>query len=116
LNSIAQIRQSIGGEVFDYQVLLHALAGYRKPRDRITRLLANGAIVRIKKGLYCFGEAFRKEPLTPERLQHLLRQAVDDLDVEQARREVVPFVVDQRALDVWSRDFFRQIIPRMVSI
>ena len=56
------------------------------------------------------------EPLTPDRLQHLLRQAVDDLDVKQARREVAPFILDQRALDVWSRDFFRQIIPRIMSI
>jgi hypothetical protein len=45
------------------------------------------------------------------RISHL-----DDLDVEQARREVAPFVVDQRALDLWSRDFFRQIIPRIVPI
>ena len=39
MNAIAQMRRNIGGEVFDYQVLLGALAGYRKPRDRITRLL-----------------------------------------------------------------------------
>jgi predicted nucleotidyltransferase component of viral defense system len=56
------------------------------------------------------------EPLTPDRLQHLLRQAVDELDVEQVRREVAPFIVDQRALDVWSRDFFRQIMHRIVLI
>ncbi|MDY6951489.1 MAG: nucleotidyl transferase AbiEii/AbiGii toxin family protein [Thermodesulfobacteriota bacterium] len=56
------------------------------------------------------------EPLIPDRLQHLLLQAVDDLDVDRARREVAPFVVDQRALDVWSGDFFRQIIPRIVPI
>jgi predicted nucleotidyltransferase component of viral defense system len=56
------------------------------------------------------------ERLTPDRLQHLLRQAADHLDVEQARREVAPFIVDQRALDVWSQDFFRQIIPRIMSI
>ena len=56
------------------------------------------------------------DQLTPDRLQHLLQQAVDDLDVEQARWEVAPFIVDQRALDVWSRDFFRRIIPRIVSI
>jgi hypothetical protein len=57
LNAIAQLRRNVGGEVFDYQVLLDALAGYRKPRDRITRLLASGAIIRVKKGLYCFGGA-----------------------------------------------------------
>ncbi|MDY6951488.1 MAG: hypothetical protein SWE60_08250 [Thermodesulfobacteriota bacterium] len=72
MNAIAQIRQNVGGEVFDYQVLLDVLAGYRKPRDKITRILASGAIVRVKKGLYCFGEAFRKEPLSREYLANLI--------------------------------------------
>jgi len=44
-----------------------------------------------------------------------LAKNVVDLDVE-ACLEVAPFIVDQRALDVWSRDFFRQIIPRIVSV
>ena len=72
MNAIAQMRRNIAGEIFDYQVLLDALAGYRKPRDKITRLLAGGAIVRLKKGLYCFGEAFRKEPLSREHLANLI--------------------------------------------
>jgi len=41
---------------------------------------------------------------------------LEDLDVEQARREAAPFIVDQRALGVWSQDFFRQISPRIISI
>ena len=72
MDNIAKIRWSIRGEVFDYQVLLHALSDYRKPRDRITKLLASGTIVRIKKGLYCFGEAFRKEPISREYLANLI--------------------------------------------
>ena len=72
MNTIAQMRRTIDGEVFDYQVLLDALAGYRKPRDRITKLLAGGMIVRIKKGLYCFGEAFRREPISREYLANLI--------------------------------------------
>jgi predicted transcriptional regulator of viral defense system len=72
LNAIVLIRRNVEGEVFDYQVLLDALAEYRKPRDKITRLLASGAIVRLKKGLYCFGEAFRKEPLSREYLANLI--------------------------------------------
>ena len=72
MSAIAEIRQNVSGEVFDYQVLLEALAGYRKPRDKITRLLTSGAIVRVKKGLYCFGEAFRKEPLCREYLANLI--------------------------------------------
>jgi predicted transcriptional regulator of viral defense system len=66
------MRRNIGGEVFDYQVLMDALAEYRKPRDKITRLLAGGAIVRVKKGLYCFGEPFRREPLSREYLANLI--------------------------------------------
>jgi predicted transcriptional regulator of viral defense system len=72
VNIIAQIRQNINGEVFDYQVLSDVLAEYRKPRDKITRLLASGAIVRVKKGLYCFGEPFRREPLSREHLANLI--------------------------------------------
>ena len=56
------------------------------------------------------------KPLTPERVHRLLEQAVDNLDVEKARREVYPFIVDKRSLDVWSQDFFRQIIPRIKPI
>jgi len=54
--------------------------------------------------------------LTPEVLQALLRRAVDGLDVEKARREVAPFIKDQRALDVWSREFFAEVITRIVTI
>ena len=79
----------------------------RHPEVRISHLEA-----RMRQS----GDYRDKAPLTPDRLQHLLQQAVDDLDVEQARREVAPFVVDRRALDVWSQDFFRQIISRILSI
>ncbi len=56
------------------------------------------------------------QPLTPGRLQHLLRKAVDDLNVERARREVAPFIRDRRTLEVWSQDFIRQIIKRGVYL
>ena len=62
------------------------------------------------------GDYREKEPLNSEGLQDLLERAVDSLDVEKARREVSPFVKDQRALDVWSKDFFRQVVARVVSI
>ena len=182
--STAILRQRIDLDVFDYQVLRDALAGYGKPRDKITRLLASGEIVRVKKGLYCFGEAFRKSPicseylanliygpsyvsldyalrlhgLIPERveavtsvttrcsrgfetplghftyrtlshrrydadgpvtlevLQRYLANAIDSLDVEQARREIAPFARDPRALEIWSHDFFRDVIGRIVAV
>ncbi len=42
----------------------------------------------------------------------LLLDAVDRLDVEQARAEVAPFVRDQRALDLWSREFLADVVTR----
>ncbi len=46
-------------------------------------------------------------------LQVLLMNAIGELDVDQARNEVHPFVKRADALDVWSRDFFRDIAARI---
>jgi len=53
------------------------------------------------------------ELLTPDRLRQLLIASVEELDVEQARTEVAPFVCDPRSLDIWSRDFFKELIGRI---
>ena len=71
-NDILSIRQRIPFDVFDYATLSSALAGYSKPRDKITKLLAGGNVVRIKKGLYCFGDALRKQALSREYLANLI--------------------------------------------
>jgi predicted transcriptional regulator of viral defense system len=107
LDAISQIRRKIEGEIFDYQVLMDALSGYRKPRDRITKLLASGVIVRIKKGLYCFGEIFRKEPLSREHLANLiygpsyvsLEYALSHHGLIPERVEVVTSVTTRRSCD-----------------
>jgi predicted nucleotidyltransferase component of viral defense system len=62
------------------------------------------------------GDYTADEALVPEILQTLLRWAVDNLDIEKARREVAPFIKDQRALDLWSQDFFTDVITRIVTI
>ena len=72
MNEIILLRKRISQDVFDYQVLSDALSDYRKPRDRITKLLESEVIIRIKKGLYCFSEDFRKEPVSREYLANLI--------------------------------------------
>ncbi len=71
-NGIARLRRGTLGEVFDYQALLDALSDYAKPRNRITRLLGQKVIVRVKKGLYCFGEDLRRQPVSREHLANLI--------------------------------------------
>jgi len=45
---------------FDYNLLLHALRNYKKPRDKIRGLLKGQDIVRVKKGLYVLGKEYNK--------------------------------------------------------
>ena len=59
-------------EVLDYQQLVSCLRGYAKPRDRITGLLAEGSLIRLRKGLYVFGERYRRSPLSREHLANLI--------------------------------------------
>jgi hypothetical protein len=72
MGSIGRIRQQIDREVFDYQRLLQCLSAYAKPRDRIKRLLDAGDIVRVKKGLYVFGDAYRRALVSRELLANLI--------------------------------------------
>jgi len=62
------------------------------------------------------GNYTEKEPLTSEKLFELLYNAVENLDIEKARDEVAPFIQDRRSIEVWSRDFFKHIIPRIAPI
>jgi hypothetical protein len=70
--SAATIRQLIQQDVFDYQTLMTTLRSYSSPRDKISRLINSGEIVRLKKGLYLFGEALRKRPVSKMYLANLL--------------------------------------------
>jgi hypothetical protein len=52
-------------------------------------------------------------PLDVVSFNDLLLQAIENLDVDQAREEVLPFVREPAALDVWSRDFFTEVMKRV---
>ena len=43
----------------------------------------------------------------------MVRGAVESLDIERAREEVRPFVLDRQALEIWSRDFFDALIDKV---
>ena len=66
------IRKHISNEEFDYQTLLHSLDRYSRPRDKISDLLRKGVIIRVKKGLYIFGEDYRQQPFSREILANLI--------------------------------------------
>jgi len=47
--------------------------------------------------------------LSPVAFSDLLLEAIDLLDVNQARKDVAPFVKDQQMLALWSHDFFSDV-------
>ncbi|MBC7963530.1 MAG: nucleotidyl transferase AbiEii/AbiGii toxin family protein [Steroidobacteraceae bacterium] len=51
--------------------------------------------------------------LSPAAFSDLLFDAIDRLDVNQARKDVSPFVKDQQMLAIWSHDFFRDVASRI---
>ncbi len=66
------LRQRVGREEFDYQALMAALSEYANPRDKVTTLLRRGDIIRVKKGLYVFGDELRRRLYSRELLANLV--------------------------------------------
>ena len=42
-------------------------------------------------------------------IQKMLKERFDTIDYAQAKQDVLPFIHDASALDVWCTDFFKQI-------
>ncbi|MBN1141520.1 MAG: nucleotidyl transferase AbiEii/AbiGii toxin family protein [Deltaproteobacteria bacterium] len=59
------------------------------------------------------GHWSKTKSLGPEQLRGLMAEAVGSLDVEQARKEVLPFVKNSESLDLWSREFFLDVAGRV---
>lgn len=69
---IEELRKKVAGEEFDYQVLMDVLRGYEHPRDKITAMLRQGVIIRVKKGIYVFGERYTRGPFSREVLANMI--------------------------------------------
>jgi hypothetical protein len=59
------------------------------------------------------GHWAEETPFTAVALREFLQRAIDQLDVDQARNEVLPFVREPAALEIWSRQFFADIVQRI---
>ncbi len=54
-----------------------------------------------------------EKALSEESFEALAQNAIDRLDVDQARKEVEPFVSNPASLEIWSQDFFRDVVSRI---
>lgn len=62
------------------------------------------------------GHLKQDEQMNREKFFALTTEAIDKLDVSQARKEAEPFVKSPEALEVWSREFFQDVISRILLV
>ena len=64
----------------------------------------------VQTGVWDEGKAFSVEDA-----KHLLYERFETIDYQQAKADVVPFLKNTSALDMWSADFFKQITEGLRS-
>ncbi len=69
---LEKVRKFAGREEIDYQFLSSLLSDYAHPRDKISDWLKAGDLVRVKKGLYVFGQHIADAPYSLEVLANLI--------------------------------------------
>jgi len=69
---IDELRRRVAGEEFDYQMVMDVLRGYARPRAKIGAWLKSNTLLRVKKGLYVFGESLARRPYSREVLANLI--------------------------------------------
>ena len=67
-----EIRKKAPTEEIDYLFLMECLSSYKRPRDKLTSLLRSKDLIRVKKGLYVFGNEYRLRPFSLEVLANLI--------------------------------------------
>lgn len=70
--AMAVLRSRAPSEELDYGFVMDCLKDYSFPRTKLTHLLKSHALLRIKKGIYIFGELFARQPHSLETLANIM--------------------------------------------
>lgn len=54
--------------------------------------------------------------LTLSDVQKFLLEKLNTLEIEQAKKDVIPFINDKESIDLWSVNFFKEIISKIKEI
>ena len=69
---LAALLAKAPGEELEYGFVMGALQEYSNPRVKLNHLLKIKALVRVKKGIYVFGQNFARRPYSPEVLANMI--------------------------------------------
>ncbi len=54
-----------------------------------------------------------REDLSLDEVKEILRRRFESIDFNQAREDVIPFIKNPSAVDIWSQDFFAAITENL---
>ena len=56
------------------------------------------------------------ETITVEMLRQALHKRVDEVDFQQAKTDVKPFLSNVDGLEIWSGEYFHQLVNKVVAV
>lgn len=59
------------------------------------------------------GHFHENEPLTREKFLHILKQKIETLNLNAARKDVIPFLKNPEEIEIWSKDFFLSALEKI---
>ena len=71
-SGIAILLRKAPSEELEYGFVMDCLKGYQNPRVKLAHLLKIKALIRVKKGIYVFGENFARAPYSSEVLANMI--------------------------------------------
>jgi hypothetical protein len=54
-----------------------------------------------------------KETMTREEFTQLLVDKIDNVSMDDIKEDIVRFIPDDRPLEIWSRDYFKELTKRI---
>ncbi len=73
-------------------------------------------LLHLKERLIHSHDLERDKPFEAKDMKQLLEQKLANIDIEQARQDVLPFIKDKESLSVWSKNFFHHIIEQICTV
>jgi len=87
-----------------YDLVWYIANGYKVDVTHLATRLKQSCDWQSKEGIRI------GEEITEAYILELLKKRIEGLDVENAKRDIEPFISDRQALDIWSKEFFLGVI------
>lgn len=70
----------------------------------------------LKKRMQQSGHLLKKEKLSKNSLHILLQKRIDQININDAKKDILPFLKNSTHIDLWSKDYFNQLISKIEII